>query len=110
MTHTKDTQALKLALEALETLVNGSGFAPTENIEKARKAITAIEQALAAPTVQGPVPLTARELELIDGMIEVQLDHAKRCDSIANRTMAERQKGWDMERVALLKKLKAKNT
>ena len=53
-----------------------------------------------------PVPLTARELELIDGMIEVQLDHAKRCDSIANRTMAERQKGWDMERVALLQKLK----
>jgi hypothetical protein len=56
-----------------------------------------------------PVPLTARELELIDGMIEVQLDHAKRCDSIANRTMAERQKGWDMERVALLQKLKEKN-
>ena len=51
-------------------------------------------------------PLTARELELIDGMIEVQLDHAKRCDNIANRTMAERQKGWDMERVALLQKLK----
>ena len=57
-----------------------------------------------------PVPLTARELELIDGMIEVQLDHAKRCDSIANRTMAERQKGWDMERVALLQKLKGNNT
>jgi hypothetical protein len=55
------------------------------------------------------VPLTARELELIDGMIEVQLDHAKRCDSIANRTMAEKQKGWDMERVALLQKLKEKN-
>jgi hypothetical protein len=59
------------------------------------------------PTAQtASVPLTARELELIDGMIEVQLDHAKRCDSIANRTMAERQKGWDMERVALLQKLK----
>jgi hypothetical protein len=50
--------------------------------------------------------LTEREIELLDGMIEVQLDHAKRCDSIANRTMAEKQKGWDMERVALLKKLK----
>ena len=63
------------------------------------------------PTAQpAPVPLTARELELIDGMIEVQLDHAKRCDSIANRTMAEKQKGWDLERVALLKKLKEKNT
>ncbi len=52
------------------------------------------------------VGLTEREIELLDGMIEVQLDHAKRCDSIANRTMAEKQKGWDMERVALLKKLK----
>jgi hypothetical protein len=52
------------------------------------------------------VSLTERELELIDGMIAVQLDHAARCDSIANRTMAEKQKGWDMERVALLQKLK----
>ena len=56
------------------------------------------------------VGLTERELELIDGMIAVQLDHAARCDSIANRTMAEKQKGWDMERVALLQKLKEKNT
>ncbi len=56
------------------------------------------------------VGLTERELELIDGMIAVQLDHAARCDGIANRTMAEKQKGWDMERVALLQKLKEKNT
>jgi hypothetical protein len=41
-------EALKLALEALETLVNGNGFAPVGNIEKARKTITAIKQALAA--------------------------------------------------------------
>ena len=52
-------------------------------------------------------PLTEREIELIDGMIEVQRDHAKRCDNIANRTMADKQKGWDMERVDLLLKLKA---
>ena len=51
-------------------------------------------------------PLTAREIELLDGMIEVQLDHAARCDNIANRVMAEKQKGWDMERVELLRKLK----
>jgi len=50
--------------------------------------------------------LTPREIELIDGMIEVQLHHAARCDGILNRTMAEKQKGWDMERVALLRKLK----
>ena len=56
------------------------------------------------------VGLTEREIELLDGMIAVQLDHAARCDSIANRTMAEKQKGWDMERVALLQKLKEKNT
>jgi hypothetical protein len=53
--------------------------------------------------------LTAREIELLDGIIEVQLDHARRCDSIANRTMADKQKGWDMERVALLQKLKENN-
>jgi hypothetical protein len=52
-------------------------------------------------------PLTTREVELLDGMIEVQLRHAKQCDGIGNRTMAEKQKGWDMERVALLQKLKA---
>ena len=47
---TKDEAlALDLALEALETLMNGSGFAPAENIEKARKAITAIRQARSAP-------------------------------------------------------------
>ena len=56
------------------------------------------------------VGLTERETELLDGMIAVQLDHAARCDGIANRTMAEKQKGWDMERVALLQKLKEKNT
>jgi hypothetical protein len=55
MTHTKDEafsteRALKLALEALETLVNGSGFAPAGSIEKARKAITAIKQALSDAT------------------------------------------------------------
>jgi hypothetical protein len=40
-------------------------------------------------------------------MIEVQLHHAAQCDAIANRTMAEKQKGWDMERVALLHKIKS---
>lgn len=50
--------------------------------------------------------LTEREIQLIDGMIEVQLHHAAQCDIIRNRTMAEKQKGWDMERVALLRKLK----
>ena len=54
-----------------------------------------------------PVAWTDRELELIDGMIEVQLHHAAQCDAIANRAMAERQKGWDMERVALLRKIKS---
>jgi hypothetical protein len=58
-------------------------------------------------TEQEPVAWTDRELELIDGMIEVQLHHAAQCDAIANRTMAEKQKGWDMERVALLHKIKS---
>ena len=50
--------------------------------------------------------LTEREIDLLDGMIEVQLQHAARCDAIPNRTMAEKQKGWDMERVTLLRKVR----
>ena len=59
------------------------------------------------PAADARVPMTEREIELIDGMIEVQLHHAERCDYIANRVMADKQKGWDMERVALLEKMKA---
>lgn len=66
-----------------------------------------IKAALAQPAEGGgAVAWTERELELIDGMIQVQLDHAARCDGIANRGMADRQKLWDMERVALLKKVR----
>jgi len=56
---------------------------------------------------QEPVAWSEREIELIDGMIEVQLKHARTCDSMANRTMADKQKGWDLERVTLLEKIKA---
>lgn len=49
--------------------------------------------------------LNEREVELIQGMIQVQQNHAQRCDSISNRTMAEKQRGWDMERVALLQRI-----
>lgn len=54
-----------------------------------------------------PVAWTEREIELIDEMIEVQLIHSERLDSIPNRAMADKQKGWNMERVALLQKIKA---
>jgi hypothetical protein len=50
--------------------------------------------------------LSKREIELLDGMIEVQEHHAARCDKIKNQTMAQRQKKWDMERVTLLRKIK----
>ena len=67
-------------------------------------------QAVEAHTAQQP--LSEREIELIDGMIEMQLDHGAYCDTIlsrpnGNHQMAEKQKGWDMERVTLLRKLKA---
>jgi hypothetical protein len=55
----------------------------------------------------GHQPLTAREIGVLDNMIEAQLVHAQRCDAIENRVMAEKQKGWDMRRVELLRKLKA---
>lgn len=53
-----------------------------------------------------PVTWTARELELLDGMIEVQLKHADRCDNIRNSEMAAKQKQWDMDRVELLQKVR----
>ena len=54
--------------------------------------------------------LSERELELVNGMIEVQLHHAAQCQEMIDRpggnvTMATKQKGWDMERVELLRKL-----
>lgn len=55
--------------------------------------------------------LTEREIELINGMIEVQIHHAAQCQNIINRpnngniTMATKQLGWDTERVELLRKI-----
>jgi hypothetical protein len=55
MTHiTIEREALQTVLNALETLVNGSGFAPAESIEKAREAITAIKQAQTQPVQKQP--------------------------------------------------------
>jgi hypothetical protein len=55
--------------------------------------------------------LSDREIELIDGMIEVQLRHAEQCQTMIDRpggnaVMATKQLGWDMERVELLRKIK----
>ena len=75
-----------------------------------------LETQVVTPLYTSPQPskpwvgLTDREVELIDGMIKLNLNHATQCDRIGNRTMAEKQKGWDMERVELLRKLKEKNT
>lgn len=49
--------------------------------------------------------LTKREIELLDGLIEVQLRHAERCETISN-PMALKQRQWDMERVDLLLRIK----
>lgn len=68
-----------------------------------------VEPLYTAPPKQW-VGLTEREVELIDEMIETQLLHAERCDHMANSTMAQKQKAWDLERVELLRKLKEKNT
>ena len=55
--------------------------------------------------------LTDREIELIDGMIEVQEFHAQRCRIMIetpgrNTEMAKKQFDNDMERVELLRKIK----
>jgi hypothetical protein len=102
-----DTQraAMEQALVYLERSVNNYPIGHALSRQSHEETITALRAAL-AETAE-PVGWTPREIELIDGMIEVQLQHAQRCDGIANRTMAEKQKAWDMERVALLQKIKA---
>ena len=123
-----DREAMKMALEALEWCLGGEPcggedavralkerlaqpeqweqFYPDMGNPLDRMAENARELGLDYEPVQEPVAWTERELKLIDGMIEVQLHHAKQCDGIANRTMAEKQKGWDMERVELLRKIR----
>jgi hypothetical protein len=95
-------QTAQQALEALGKWSSGRDMDAVELNDLIATLEAALEQ-----QEQEPVAWTDRELELIDGLIEVQLHHAAQCDAIANRTMAERQKGWDMERVALLRKIKS---
>lgn len=49
--------------------------------------------------------LSDREKKLITGMIVVQMHHAEQCDQMLNRKMAEKQKSYDLERVAFLKRI-----
>lgn len=105
-------QIIELAREAGE-LVTDCGCTRPYAHDQCTEAIGCkvkrkFERKNTAPQLQpAKQPLTEREIELIDGMIEVQLDHAERCNNIANQRMASKQKEWDMERVALLRKLKA---
>ena len=88
------TALREAAQQALEAMDKATRFMRDSDYVKLNQAITALRAALAQQE-QEPVAWTDRELELIDGMIEVQLRHAAQCDAIANRPMAERQKGWD---------------
>lgn len=94
---TIDREVIEKALEWVEAQ-------PEPRMLGSAKIITSLREALAQP--QPVQPLTEREIILLDGMIHVQLRHAEQCDSMGNRTMAEKQKSWDMERVELLRKLK----
>lgn len=49
--------------------------------------------------------LTHREIGLLEGMIEVQENHIERCGRIQNRSMADKQVGWDQERIDLLNRI-----
>ena len=48
--------------------------------------------------------LDEREIELLEGMIEVQLNHAGRCELMEN-IMAKRQRVKDIERAELLARI-----
>ena len=112
MSHTTTTSGEPVAF--IHWPINGpprlawySQKAPNDAILKTYEGHQPDVKLYTAPQPVEREPLTPREIELIDGMIAVQLDHAMRCDAIANRAMADKQKGWDMERVALLQKFKA---
>ena len=94
-------------IDAVTLEVLGYAALDKDTNETARLIARAVLAKWGAPQPVAREPLSAREIELLDGMIDAQLDHAKRCDLIQNRLMAEKQKGWDMERVTLLRKLKA---
>jgi len=49
--------------------------------------------------------INSREMEVLEGMLQREIDHAVRCETIANRTMAERQKAWDLERAHIIRKI-----
>jgi hypothetical protein len=101
-----DRKLMQQALNALEwNLPVIEDYGDKEQLQIQHKAITALHDRLAQPE-QEPVAWSEREIQLIDGMIEVQLKHARTCDSMANQTMADKQKGWDLERVTLLEKIK----
>ena len=98
---TIDKAVLEQALDALD---NNIGEYRADGAKAILSKALLMVEALAQP--QPVQPLTEREIILLDGMIHVQLRHAEQCDSMGNRTMAEKQKSWDMERVELLRKLK----
>ena len=100
-----DRELMRHAMDALEDACGGRCNAENNPCWQ-RDIANALSDRLAQPE-QEPVAWTERELELINGMIGMQLHHAEQCDHIPNRKMAEKQKGWDMERVTLLQKVKA---
>lgn len=95
--------ALKLAADFNRYFTSSNGIDVPERVSVSRDEWRQLHAALRHERV----PMTPRELELIDGMIAVQLDHAQRCDAIDNRVMGEKQKGWDMERVELLRRIRS---
>ncbi len=109
MSEDKAVIALRTGLEVALELLAMKGEAlghDSERIQTYKDAVAELREALAAHEADKPEPLTPREHELLDGMIERELHHAALCDVIQNQRMSTKQKGWDMERVALLRKLK----
>jgi hypothetical protein len=62
-----------------------------------------------APPKREPIAWTARELEVLDEMIEKYLDYAARKFPPTNKHTARKQKELDMERVELLRKIRVLN-
>ncbi len=105
----KDMKHIKTWSERCEEHPDHQWRIITERMIQARMQEEIDELRQALETKREWVGLTDREVELIDEMIETQLLHAERCDHMANSTMAQKQKAWDLERVELLRKLKEKN-
>lgn len=96
-------EAAEAALVLLDEIHPGNMTSMAENAWSA--AINELRAALAERWVS-PIDLTASEIELLDGMIEVQRRHSDASARVLSKALAKQQRKWNEARIALLTRIK----